>query len=145
LHPEYNPGGHGSAAEFSFPYPERSFDLVIATSVFTHLLPDVADHYLEEAARVLAPGGRLFATWFLLDPEHPPEPSRAMVTFSHPRGAAAVADPNAPEAAVAYPLPRVRERLSGHGLKLREPVYVGSWSGHPGRSSQDITVAERAL
>src|SRR5205807_2698928 len=56
-HPEYNAGGRGSAAQFSFPYADASFDLAIATSVFTHLLEDVADGYLAETARVLSPTG----------------------------------------------------------------------------------------
>jgi SAM-dependent methyltransferase len=63
---QYNPGGRGSASTYRFPYGDDAFDLVIATSVFTHLLADEAANYLAEAARVLAPGGRLFATWFLL-------------------------------------------------------------------------------
>ena len=63
----YHPGGQHSASEYRFPYDDASFDLVIATSVFTHLLEQEADHYLAETARVLAPGGRLFATFFVLD------------------------------------------------------------------------------
>src|SRR5690349_5044074 len=43
-HPVYNPTGAESATTFPFPYPDAHFDLVIATSVFTHLLEDEADH-----------------------------------------------------------------------------------------------------
>ena len=55
----YNPGGTLDAGSYRFPYDDAAFDLVIATSLFTHLLPAAAEHYLAEAARVLTPGGRL--------------------------------------------------------------------------------------
>ena len=65
---EYNPGGRVPAAAFRFPYPDAAFDFVFATSVFTHLLPADAAHYLAELGRVLRPGGRGLATVFLLNP-----------------------------------------------------------------------------
>lgn len=142
-HAEYNPRGVVSPATISFPYPDGAFDLAIATSVFTHLLEDVADHYLAEAARVLAPGGRLFATWFLIDPGRPLERTRGIVAFPHPVGQAFTVDPSLPESGVAYPTTWVGERLSQHGLGLRDPIEYGSWAGRPGRSSQDIIVADR--
>jgi SAM-dependent methyltransferase len=143
-HPEYNPSGRSSPHTFTFPYGDRSFDLAIAASLFTHLLDDAADNYLAEAARVLAPGGRLFSTWFLLDPTQPPDPERAIVSFAHGHGAAFVADPLAPESAVAYPLPWLRERLDEHGFVVRSSIRHGSWTGRAGPSAQDIVVAERA-
>jgi SAM-dependent methyltransferase len=142
-HPEYNPKGSGSAADFRFPYADASFDLAIATSVFTHLLDDVADHYLAEISRVLAPKGRLFSTWFLIDSDRQPDRVHAIASFRHPVGAAWVVDPAAPELAVAYPIPWLRDRLRKHGFRLRDSIYPGSWTGRSGRSSQDIVVAER--
>jgi SAM-dependent methyltransferase len=140
-HPEYNPSGTADAAQLRFPYADASFDLAIATSVFTHLLDGTVTRYLEEAARVLAPGGRLFSTWLLIDPRRPPEPSAPVF---HPiAGAAAVADPSAPGAAVAYPHDWVTARLEDVGLTPREPYERGSWTGRPGTSSQDLLVADR--
>lgn len=135
----YNPEGSGSALEYRFPYSENSFDLVLATSVFTHLLAGTADHYLAEIARVLAPGGRLLATWFLLvDGAPPPHPFR----WDAATQPAAVADPAAPEAAVAYGEAWLRERVAAVGLKLRS-IHRGSWRGESGTSYQDIVVACR--
>jgi SAM-dependent methyltransferase len=142
-HPEYNPGGSGASDTFEFPYAENSFDLAIATSVFTHLLDASAERYLAEIARVLAPGGRLFATWFLIDPDRPPGPS-AIASFRPGSGAALMADPAAPEAAVAYPVAWVRERLERQRMRPREPLHQGSWTGRAGVSSQDILIADRA-
>jgi SAM-dependent methyltransferase len=44
------------------PFPNGSFDLVVAYSVFTHLERDVQKAWLAEINRVLAPGGLLLAT-----------------------------------------------------------------------------------
>jgi len=56
---EYNPHGRIAASEFTFPAGDGSIDLAVASSVFTHLLERDAAHYLDETARVLAPGGRI--------------------------------------------------------------------------------------
>ena len=63
----YNPGGSIGPGAFVFPWAAASFTLAIATSLFTHLGPDAAAHYLREIARTLAPNGRLFASFYLLD------------------------------------------------------------------------------
>jgi SAM-dependent methyltransferase len=140
-HREYNPRGGRDARRLRFPYPDASFDLAIATSVFTHLLDGAVSNYLAEAGRVLAPGGRLFSTWILVDRQRPPEPGAQPL---HPTaGAALVADPSAPEAMVAYPREWVAARLANAGLALNEPYQRGSWTGRPGASFQDLLVATR--
>jgi SAM-dependent methyltransferase len=63
----YAPRGGGSAAAYRFPVPDGWADCVVATSVFTHLLEADTARYLDESRRVLAPGGRLVAS-FLLGP-----------------------------------------------------------------------------
>ena len=78
----YNPHGAHAAVEYRFPYDDATFDVVVATSVFPHLLEEETAHYLAESARVLKPGGRLLATFFVLD-EH----SRGAIA----RGAAGLA------------------------------------------------------
>jgi SAM-dependent methyltransferase len=45
----------------NMPFPAESFDLIVSDSVLEHL-HDI-DRVLEEAARVLRPGGELVATW----------------------------------------------------------------------------------
>ena len=128
----YNPSGTVAAAEYRFPYADESFDLVLATSVFTHLLADTASRYLAEAARVLAPGGVLFTTWFLLRPDASEGAAFRFESFDG--GPAAVDDPALPEAAVAYESGWVQERLAAGGLTLREPPLFGTWAGRPGRA-----------
>lgn len=48
-----------------FPAEDGAFTLVIAWSVFTHLVQAQVGDYLREIARVLAPEGILTSTWFL--------------------------------------------------------------------------------
>jgi SAM-dependent methyltransferase len=140
----YNPGGALAAREVVFPYDDASFDVALAASVFTHLLADGTDRYLAESARVLRPGGRLFATWFLLDDEARARQREgaAAMAFRQEHWPTVVADPAEPEAAVAYDEAWLRGRLADHGLELLEPVRRGTWSGRLGGAGfQDVIVA----
>ena len=60
-----NPGEKPST--LPFPVADEDVSLVIACSVFTHLVEDQAVHYLRECRRVLRPGGSLWATFFLFE------------------------------------------------------------------------------
>ena len=62
----FNPGEHRPDV-LPFPGDDDAFDLVIAHSVFTHVLEPAALHYINECARVLKPDGMIVATWFLFD------------------------------------------------------------------------------
>lgn len=61
----FNPDGATRAAPF--PVPSADFTLVIAVSVFTHILPDEIPSYLSEVRRVLRTNGTAVTTWFLFD------------------------------------------------------------------------------
>ncbi len=58
----YNPLGAIPSDEVIFPFPDASFTLAFAASLFTHLKEPSARNYLAEARRVLAPGGLLIAS-----------------------------------------------------------------------------------
>jgi SAM-dependent methyltransferase len=135
----YHPSGRQSAREYRFPYPDDTFDVALMASVVTHLLEPEADRYLAEARRVLRPGGRLLATFFLLDggSRAALETGRAALAFRPADGQVAVADPDLPEEAVAYDVAWVRERLDVRSI---DP---GAWRGEPfgARSFQDLVVA----
>ena len=135
----YRPDAGESAREFRFPYPDGAFDLVFATSVFTHLPREEADRYLQESARVLAPGGRLLATFFLLDGDAP----APTLDFRPADEVMSVVDPDLPEEAVAFDAGWVAERIGAHGLGALE-TYPGTWRGTDGLSYQDVVVAARA-
>ncbi len=55
---EYNPGGRTLASDLVFPCADHSIDLVVAASLFTHLLEPDSIHYLNEVGRVLSKRGR---------------------------------------------------------------------------------------
>jgi SAM-dependent methyltransferase len=142
----YNPAGTQSADAFDFPYADAAFDFALATSVFTHLLEGEAERYVAEAARVLAPGGRLFSTWFLLD-----DGSRAAVAagraglpFLDADQPVAVVSDDVPEEAIAFDGTWLTEALARHGL-APTAVREGTWRGdETGTSFQDIVVATKA-
>jgi SAM-dependent methyltransferase len=146
----YNPGGRLPASAFRFPYEDASFDLVLLTSVFTHMLPPDVERYLSEIRRVLAPGGRCLITFFVLDDEARRSIASGQVEpmrrFTHDVGGYFVIDPDVPEATLAYAESAVRRMFQQAGLTLREPIEFGGWGGASRartNHSQDIVVAER--
>lgn len=52
-----------AAVDFVFPYADQLFDLAIATSVFTHMLPPEVQNYVAETYRTLKPGGHAYFTF----------------------------------------------------------------------------------
>jgi SAM-dependent methyltransferase len=145
----YNPTGRVNPEEFGFPFAKHCFDFAILTSVFTHMLPKTMEHYVAELARVLRPGGRTFATFFLLNDvqEMAARVSRnAGFVFptSEPGAANSVAVPEHPEDIVGYDEFFVRNTFRNHGHRVIEPISFGSWNGRQRYVSlQDIVVSEK--
>jgi SAM-dependent methyltransferase len=139
----YNQRGRWRASEYRFPYEDDSFDFVFLTSVFTHLLPVDAAHYVQEIGRVIRPGGACFATFFLLDPQalRLIAEGRSTPSFHIEGDAYRTIRKDQPEVAVAHPLEAVEGWLDAAGLTSRT-VHPGSWSGRPdGTTYQDIVIA----
>lgn len=142
----YNPNGRIQPEEFRFPFPDADFDFVFATSVFTHLLEGSVERYLAECARMLRPGGRLFATFFLLDETSLGliEAGESDIDFQHPWKLGLLMSEEKPEDAVAYRAEWVFNRLDALGLTVRQPPHYGFWSGRKGGLDyQDILVADK--
>jgi SAM-dependent methyltransferase len=143
----YNPDGGADPAAYRFPYPDGSFDLAAATSLFTHLTPAAAANYLRETARVLAPGGRLLATFFVLDDEARAAVANGSVDQRFPHlldSGAWTSDPATPEQAVAYEPAWIERALTAAGLTPRLPLGGGSWCGRTAPLTyQDVVVADR--
>ena len=66
-HASFNPDAPQSQQTQRLPVANDSVSLMIAWSVFTHLIEEQIAFYLRETARVLRPDGRLASTWFLFD------------------------------------------------------------------------------
>jgi ubiquinone/menaquinone biosynthesis C-methylase UbiE len=130
---EYNPHGRVRAAEYVFPYPDDSFDLVVLASVFTHMLPADVEHYIAEITRVLRFGGRCFATFFLIneDASRRMEAGEGALHFRHHLDPHWVINPRVPEFCVGYDEPHVRALYERYGLITRHTIYYGGWCGRP--------------
>ncbi|MGZ7079218.1 MAG: class I SAM-dependent methyltransferase [Thermoanaerobaculia bacterium] len=141
----YNPRGRFAAEHVIWPAGDSSAGLVFAGSLFTHLTLPSVEHYLREAARVLSPGGRCIASFFLLNEE-----SRAKVNagrgqpkFQFLSNDVAVQDPNDPEAAIAFDERTIRDRFVAAGFRIIEIKY-GSWCERfDAATYQDFVIAEK--
>jgi SAM-dependent methyltransferase len=145
----YNPSGVSDAAGFEFPYDTGAFTFVVATSVFTHLVTADAENYLRQAGRVLAPGGTLLATFFLLDDEAESLMAGGRAHLDFPAAdTAQVHRPlrtDKPEAAVAYPAEWLRRTLASAGFSPDMKITPGSWCGRTETLTyQDVVIARKA-
>jgi SAM-dependent methyltransferase len=140
----YNPNGSIRPIEYTFPFPSDSFDFVIVTSVFTHMLPADIRHYHSEVARVLKPGGRCLFSYLLLNEEALQLIAERPRDLSarHDMGMYCVESLTSPESAVFYREAYVRDLLTQYGLDIKGPVHYGAWCGRTTfLSYQDLIVA----
>lgn len=142
----YNPGGALPANQFRFPFADRSFDYILLASVFTHMLPADVESYVQEIARVLAPGGRCVCSFFLLNDETRAgvEEHRSFMSFdvAHASGVCRLHSAEVPEAAVAHEEAFVRRIYHENGLLISDVRRGGWWSGHS--DDQDVLTVQRA-
>lgn len=139
-----NPRGKLRASSYRFPMPDGRFDFIFLTSVFTHMLIDDIENYLKEVSRMLKPGGRLLATYFLLDEGTRERLKRDKSRFRHACASSLVIDPKMPEASIAHEEKTIRDLHRRFDLRIHEPIRYGSWSGRDEfLSAQDILVAEK--
>lgn len=137
----YNPSGAIDAADYRFPFANASFDFVLLSSVFTHMLARDTDNYLKEIARVLAPGGRVVATAFLLDADSGGtiRAGRADLSFSHQLDGCFAERKQAPEESLAYDGGLFARMAEAAGLRV-DQFHPGSWRGGEGVTYQDLLV-----
>jgi SAM-dependent methyltransferase len=141
----------GEAATLRFPFASASFDFAFSNSLFTHLIPEIAENYVLEMGRVLRPNGRAFNTMFLLNSE-----SLALLdsgssthhkTYPLGDGRARVKNPERPQAWIAHDEGFIRGVHKRAHLKIEPPIRYGAWPGRepsgPGFGEKDIVVAVR--
>jgi SAM-dependent methyltransferase len=136
----YNPNGTQHAEAYRFPFADRSFDLILLKSVFTHMRPLDVSNYLSEASRLMKNNGRCLATFFLLNDEQAALAKQGAnaLAFNYGEGEWRYVHEHSPESAVAYDETFVMQLLEKHGLKLDKHFY-GRWTGREdGLSYQDI-------
>jgi SAM-dependent methyltransferase len=123
----YNPNGQLAARNYRFPHEDHAFDLIILTSIFTHLLEEDLRHYLEELSRLLDSEGTVYASFFTYRSrqEAIEGTGRHPVKFPCYHGRFAVASDEYPEKAVAYDESFLMEMLRAAGFELRGPIMYG--------------------
>jgi len=144
----YNPNGSLSGRDITLPVPTGSIDRIILQSVFTHMFEADITHFLSEFRRVLRDNGRVFASFFILGEESVRLAGATpdVLTFAHAHeDGCRINDPGSPEAAVAYTPAALRRMVRRTGLRLDQPVHLGSWCGRPGvADGQDIAILRPA-
>ncbi|MFY9621339.1 MAG: class I SAM-dependent methyltransferase [Pyrinomonadaceae bacterium] len=132
------------ASKYTFPYANDSFDFVFLTSVFTHLVRADMKRYVSEVARVLKPGGRCLATFFLLNAESRelmPQKALHGLNFKHRRRGYQTLH-HQPEHGIAFDEGLVRKIYRRRCLKIREPISYGAWCGRETHlTTQDVVIA----
>ncbi len=142
----YNRQGKIKTLDFVFPHPDKSFDLVVLTSVFTHLQAKEVCHYLDEIARVLKPRGRCLCTCFLLNPESEAEmaKNKKATQIVHPLEECFTSSPQMPESSIGYKEPLLLGWMKERGLNV-VGKYYGHWCGRRQFTShQDILVLQKS-
>jgi len=142
----YNPNGRHRASEYRFPFADESFDLVIVTSVFTHMLSEDMENYFSEIARVLKVNGRCFITFLLSNKESFELVNAKMSTlgFVYATEKYRAAHDRLHERAVCYEEAYVLSLYEKYRLKINQPIHYGSWCGRQVfLDYQDIILARK--
>ena len=139
----YNEDGKIKPADYRFPMEDEAADLVIATSVFTHLYEDDIAAYCREIRRVLKPEGKLFATVYVFDGEHPPESDRHLVRFDQtdPRNPLRRHISDAPPLAAVCYQSQYLSSVVQENLGRSFEILRGRWQGATGPWYQDLILA----
>jgi SAM-dependent methyltransferase len=141
-HELYNPEGAMAGDEVVLPFCQASFDFVSLVSVATHLPHREIIAYAHEVSRLLARGGRVFLTAFIVSPD---DVARAEARPNFMPGedqGSWIADPAAPLGAIGFDQGMVESALEGAGLKI-DLVSLGHWRGTPSSHYQDVIVASK--
>lgn len=144
----YNPSGTIDPCEYTFPFEDNSFDYIMLTSIFTHMLPRELEHYLLEIKRLLINRGTLFASFFLLNDITLRNIRRGTSSreFANRVSPYCYSDNvDIPEDAVAYEENHIKNLYKDIGLKITNQVQ-GRWSFakelNATHDYQDIIVAK---
>lgn len=141
----YNLSTDTEARFFQFPYPRNSFDCVVLTSVFTHMMPDDVDSYLKQIALVMKDNGRCLATFFLLneDVRKQMNEDKTSFQFLYNFENYSLMNQKVKEANVAYEEDHLLKMLKKNGL-CAESIHRGEWSnGSAPLDFQDIIILKK--
>lgn len=141
----YNPKGLVKASDYKFPFEDESFDFIILTSVFTHMLPSDLENYLSEISRVLKKGGKCLITYFLLN-----ESSNKLVKegkgsfkLQYMYENCKIETVEDPEYVIAYEEQVIKDLYTKYNLSF-DAAHYGNWCGRQNFVDfQDIVVGTK--
>ncbi len=143
----YNPTGTISPEEVVYERPARSADVVLFSSVFTHMYEDHIFRYLSEARRILKIGGRVLASFFLLDESWRANHSAGETAYpmDHVRSEhCRYANAEDPLFAIGYDIDWMTTQIENQGFTIAEPPVLGQWAQRQETTTwQDFLVLER--
>ncbi len=128
------------------PVPAGSVDFAFAAGTFTHVLEDDLRRLLQQVFRALVPGGRLFATFFVLPDDYDSAPALPGARFRLTHRLSPnvrVLYPDRPEKVVGYEQGFLTDLMREIGFEL-PALVTGGWRGVGGAvSSHDIVLARK--
>lgn len=135
------------AANYKFDYPTNYFDFSCSVSVFTHMLPREVANYFNELERVMKPGGKIFATFFILNDENTAlMNANAAFNFNHKMDGYYLMDANVKGANVAFEENYLLDEIiKTSRFKIQTKSY-GHWCGRAKSESfdfQDVYIIEK--
>jgi SAM-dependent methyltransferase len=139
-HDLYNPGGTISGQDIVLPFADAKFDFVTMVSVATHLPEAEISAYAHEIMRLLAPGGRLFLTAFIVAPGDLDRPAARPRFTPGTQPGTWFGDPSAPLGAIGFDAGIIEGILKRAGLKIQR-LSLGHWRGIESNHYQDVIIA----
>jgi SAM-dependent methyltransferase len=151
----YSPESDTQVEDFRFPFADGEIDVAVLYSVFTHMLPDDVETYFAEIRRLLSDGGRMLASYLLINDETVElldrlarEPADTHISknqsFQHDFGLYRATNPDNAEQALAYREDYVVELYERFGFRLTHPIQYGEWRTQEKLPlHQDMVISEK--
>lgn len=125
----YNLSTRNEASTFTFPYPDQQFDLIILTSVFTHMQENDFENYIHEIARILKKEKYCFCSFFLITKESEEFLNKEnQPFFKYKFENYFLHDSKVKDANIAYRYEFIREIIETSNLKIKS-YHPGWWAG----------------
>jgi len=142
FHPDWNPNGKVSPDEVVLPFSFNKFTAIYAVGVFNHLHFRWFQRYIEEFARILPRGGRIFFT--LVVAKEPIGRETPPFFFEHRDDIEWYDYRDKPLYNIAFSEQKIRKLLINNRFMISEPIKFGSWNRSPiAITNYDVIVAHK--
>lgn len=138
-----HPAGKIMPSEMKLDIPDDSVDIVIANSLFTHMRIENVEPYLKEIYRVMKNGGKLLATYLLLNDETLRSISKGISLFDTKYNVGKFSktkNEENPEEGIAHDEEKVMALYGTHGYTVTRIIH-GGWGRNIEEDCQDLIIA----